>query len=250
MSEVASEIVNGGASPRHTLIVGASSGIGAELARRALGQGPLSLLARRADRLEALAGEHGRAFACDVSNGEQLQDAIKAAVAANGKVDRMIYCAGRQLVKPMRGATPADLNEVVSVNLTGALVAASAFASARVASPNAVLLVISSIAAQRAEPGIVAYSAAKAGLTALVHGLARECRPKRVVGIAPGWLDTEMTQSLPHVYTDAFREKLAASAPRGISTVGEVVGLADYLLSDAAQSITGQIFTIDGGASL
>ncbi|AJE98115.1 SDR family NAD(P)-dependent oxidoreductase [Pandoraea apista] len=234
----------------HMLIIGASSGIGAELTRRAKNNCKLSLLARRVDRLEAWSGPSTSAFACDVSDGQQLLDAIKAAVAAHGKIDRMVYCAGKQLIKPMRGISPADLDEVVRVNLTGALVSASAFASARVTTPEASFLVISSIAAQRPEPGIIAYSAAKAGLDTLVHGLARECAPKRVIGIAPGWLDTEMTQALPHIYDDAFRERLSASAPRGIASVEEVVDLAEYLMSDSAQSITGQTFTIDGGASL
>src|SRR5690606_26100541 len=109
-----------------------------------------------------------------------------------------------------------------------ALVSASAFASPRTTHPEAVYCAISSIAAQRPEPGIVAYSAAKAGLDALVRGLARESAPRRAVAIAPGWLDTEMTQSQPHVYNQEFRERLAASTPRGIATVDEVVELALY----------------------
>jgi enoyl-[acyl-carrier-protein] reductase (NADH) len=59
-----------------------------------------------------------------------------------------------------------------------------------------------------------------------------------------------MTQSQPHVYNDEFREKLAASTPRGIATVDEVVDLAMFLMSDAARSITGQTVTVDAGASL
>lgn len=238
-------------APRpHALIVGASSGIGAALAARLAVDHHVSLLARRADRLDTLAGANGTAYACDVADSEQLTETIKAAVAANGKIDRFVYCAGRQLIKPLRAVSPADMADVVNVNLTGALVSAAAFASPRNAHADSVFCVISSIAAQRPEPGILAYSAAKAGLDALVHGLARECAPKRAVAIAPGWLDTEMTQAQPHVYNDEFREKLAASTPRGIATVEEVVDLAMFLMSGAARSITGQTVTIDAGASL
>jgi NAD(P)-dependent dehydrogenase (short-subunit alcohol dehydrogenase family) len=234
----------------HALIVGASSGIGAALSTRLAVDHHVSLLARRADRLEPLAGGHGTAYACDVADGASLTETIKAAVAANGKIDRFVYCAGRQLIKPLRAVTADDMAEVVNVNLIGALVSAAAFASSRNAHQESVFCVISSIAAQRPEPGILAYSAAKAGLDALVHGLARECAPKRAVAIAPGWLDTEMTQAQPHVYNEEFRAKLAASTPRGIATVEEVVDLAMFVMSDAARSITGQTITIDAGASL
>lgn len=239
-----------GAGRPHALIIGASSGIGAALAKRLAGDHQLSLLARRVDRIEALVGDNGTAYSCDVANSEQLSDRIKTAVAAHGKIDRLVYCAGRQLIKPLRAVSAADMADVVSVNLTGALVSAAAFASPRNAHADSVFCAISSIAAQRPEPGILAYSAAKAGLDALVHGLARECAPKRAVAIAPGWLDTEMTQAQPHVYNDEFRERLAASTPRGIATVDEVVDLAIFLMSDAARSITGQTITIDAGASL
>lgn len=240
-------------TPRpHALIVGASSGIGAALARRLAEDHQVSLLARRTDRLDGLAHDlsAARAYACDVADSERLTETIKAAVAANGKIHRFVYCAGRQLIKPLRATSAADMADVVGVNLTGALVSAAAFASPRNTHAESIFCVISSIAAQRPEPGIVAYSVAKAGLDALVHGVARECAPKRAVAIAPGWLDTEMTQGQPHVYNEEFREKLAASTPRGIATVDEVVDLALFLMSDAARSITGQTVTIDAGASL
>jgi NAD(P)-dependent dehydrogenase (short-subunit alcohol dehydrogenase family) len=234
----------------HALIVGASSGIGAALAKMLAADHHVSLLARRIDRLEALGIQDSTAYACDVADSEKLTDTIKSAVTANGKIDRFVYCAGRQLIKPIRAVSAADMADVVNINLTGALVSAAAFASPRNAHPDSVFCVISSIAAQRPEPGILAYSAAKAGLDALVRGLARECAPKRAVAISPGWLDTEMTQAQPHVYNDEFRERLAASTPRGIATVDEVVALASFLMSDAARSITGQTVTIDAGASL
>ena len=234
----------------HCLIVGASSGIGAVLAQRLAATHKLSLIARRLDRLDEIAGENGTAYQCSVTDGDKLTETIKAAVSANGKIDRFIYCAGQQMIKPLRAMSAADISDIVNVNLTGALLCASAFASPRNSNAEAVFCAISSIAGQRPEPAIVAYSAAKAGIDAMVRGLARECAPKRALAIAPGWLDTEMTQAVPHVYNEDFRERLKTSAPRGIATVDEVVDLALFLMSDKAGSITGQTFTIDGGASL
>ena len=157
---------------------------------------------------------------------------------------------GLQSIKPIRGLKVTDIQDVVTANLTAAIVFARLFASQRVSESEAVFCAISSIAAQRPEPGIVTYSVAKAGLEALVKGMSRECGPRRAVGVAPGWLDTEMTQSFPNIYNEAFRERLASEAPRGIATIESVSDMVLYLMSDQCCHITGQIITIDGGASL
>ena len=94
------------------------------------------------------------------------------------------------------------------------------------------------------------YAASKAGLSTLVSGLAREIGPRRAVGVAPGWIDTEMTQSFSHLYDDAFRERLAKNSPAGPATVESVVDTILFLLSPAARSITGQIVRVDGGAAI
>jgi NAD(P)-dependent dehydrogenase (short-subunit alcohol dehydrogenase family) len=138
----------------------------------------------------------------------------------------------------------------MDVNLLAPLFLAKCFASQRVSASNAVFCAVSSVAGQRPEPGIVAYSIAKAGLNALIKGMAKELGPRRAVGVAPGWLDTEMTRGYKHIYNEEFRTALANRSPAGIATIGSIVDVIEFLLSEKAQHVTGEIITVDGGATL
>ena len=234
----------------HALIVGASSGIGRAVAERLASKFQVTAIARRLDRLEQLAPLGVDAVACDAADFEALGRAVEAAVAKRGKISSFVLCAGLQKIKPLRITKPDELGELLRVNLQLPLVLGGLFTSRKLAAEDATFCVVSSIAAERPEPGIVAYSAAKAGLEAMVRGLAREAAPRRVVAVAPGWLDTEMTQAYGNIYNDEFRERLAKSAPGGIATVDSVVDCIEFLLSPAARFITGEVIRVDGGAVL
>lgn len=234
----------------HVLIVGASSGIGRALAQRLAGPVVVTAMARRADRLADLASDDIDPAPADVCDSTQLGAALQAAVAKRGPLSAMVYCAGLQRVKPMRAMSVEDVENVYRVNLVAPTLLATQFASARISRQNAVFCVVSSIAGDRPEPGIVAYGAAKAGLNGLVYGMARELGPRRAVGVAPGWLDTEMTQQFPHLYGEDFKQRLAKESPAGPATVDAVVEAIAFLISPAASHITGQVIRIDGGAGL
>jgi gluconate 5-dehydrogenase len=234
----------------HALIVGASSGIGRALAERLAPKMAVTALARRADRLESLAAMGVETIACDASQSDMLEQAVQQAVARNGKVSSMVYCAGMQKIKPLRLTKPAEIAELLRINLEAPLILGGLFTSRRVSTDDAVFCAVSSIAAARPEPGIVAYAAAKAGLDAMVKGLAREAAPRRAVAVAPGWLDTEMTQAYASIYGEQFRSDLERSSPRGIATVNAVVDCIEFLLSPSAAFITGEVVRVDGGAAL
>lgn len=235
---------------RHCLVIGASSGIGFATASRWLGRGDtVSVIARRSDRLAPLADQGGFPYPADATDLESLESAIKVAVDTSGLIDVMVYCAGMQVIKPARMIKAPELQAMIATNLTAPLMVAGMFGSKKIASPNAVLCLVSSIAGSRPEPGITAYAATKAAVDNAVRGLARELGPRRVVGIAPGWLDTEMTQAQSRLYDDAFRERLAKDSPAGPASVEDVVNAIDFLSSDNARAITGEILRVDGGAA-
>ncbi len=234
----------------HALIVGASSGIGHRLAERLLDEFDVSVVARRGERLKQLSDQGAAAYSADVSDLDSIPELVSEVVSAQGKITALIYCAGMQQVKPLRTMSSADIQRMYAVNLVAPTLFGSQFASRRVSTDAAVFCAVSSIAAERPEAGIVAYSASKAGLSNLVSGLARELGPRRAVGVAPGWIDTEMTQGFAHLYNDSFREQLAKNSPAYPATIDSVVDTILFLLSSSARSITGQVVRVDGGAAI
>lgn len=235
----------------HTLIIGGSSGIGEKLAVRFAKQESVSVIARRIDNLKILESKSKNIFSNfgDVTCLEKLKTSIENCVNHFGKIDRLIYCAGKQVIKPHRLLNEEDINSLVDVNLKGAIFASKIFLSSKISEKNAVFCAISSIAAIKPEPGIVTYSSMKGGLDAMIKGLAIESAPRRFVAVAPGWLDTEMTQS-QQIYNESFKVELEKKSPLGLTQISDVANAVEFLTSKEATSITGVILVVDSGSLL
>ena len=235
----------------HTLIIGGSSGIGEKLAFKFAKQESVSVIARRIDKLKALESTNSNIFSCpgDATSLDNLKKSIDSCVDYFGKVDRLIYCAGKQVIKPHRLLNDEDINSLIDVNLKGAIYASKIFLSSKISEKHAVFCAISSIASIKPEPGIVVYSAMKAALDAMIKGLAKESAPRRFVGVAPGWLDTEMTQS-QQIYNDNFKIELEKKSPLGLTQVSDIVNAVEFLTCKEATSVTGTILVVDSGSLL
>jgi NAD(P)-dependent dehydrogenase (short-subunit alcohol dehydrogenase family) len=235
----------------HVGIIGATSGIGFKVAERLLSSCNVSVFGRRLVNLVELQNKFGNLFThhMDVQDTGSIERGLNLCVEKFGVFDALIYCAGLQVIKPHRNLMSEDVDALFNVNLRGAIIASKLFCSSKVSKRNAVMCFISSVAASKPESGIVAYSVMKAGINALTKGLARECAPRRFVAVAPGWLDTEMTQRQP-LYSSSFIDSLAKKSPLGLTSVDNIVDGVEFLISNRASSITGINMRIDGGASL
>lgn len=236
---------------RHVVITGASSGIGAATAEHIAARGGrVTLLARRADRLEALAARIGDAahwHAVDVADGSALCAALDAAMEEGGAVDGLFLNAGTGgTFAPVEVYAEADFARVLAVNLTAPFRAIAHVLPAMKARGRGAILVTGSLASERGMANNVAYVASKHAVLGLARAVALEAAPfgVRCNCVIPGFIETEMFAALPE---EALRS-LAGKVPQGrTGAAEELAAVAAFLLSDAASHVTGQGIAVDGG---
>ncbi|WP_435009627.1 SDR family NAD(P)-dependent oxidoreductase [Tundrisphaera lichenicola] len=183
-------------------ITGASSGLGAEMARQLARMGlTIGLTARRADRLEEVArqirAEGGTAIVAlaDASDPASTRSALSEIARQLGPVDLLIANAGVGEPTPARSFSAEAFERMVRVNLTGAAYAIDAVLPSMIERGRGQIVGVSSLAGYRGLPGTAGYSATKAGLSALLEGLRPELKRLgiAVTTVHPGYVRTEMT---------------------------------------------------------
>ncbi len=227
------------------LVFGATGGIGEALARRLAARGARPFLVARGEaRLAALAAELGAGHAvADVTDRAQ----VAAAVAAAGTpLAGLAFCVGSIVLKPLARITEADLLDAFRLNAAAPAMAVQAAAPALAVGGGSVVL-FSSVAARKGFPNHVAIGAAKAAVEGLTVSLAADLAPKvRVNCIAPSLTRTALAE--PLTKSPQMAEAIAKQHP--IPRLGEgedSAALADFLLSDAAGWMMGQVIGVDGG---
>lgn len=248
-----------GLDGRTVLITGASSGIGAHLARKAAEAGArVALAARRADRLDALVAEIGpsaAAFALDVEDEASIIAAYDAIEARLGAPDTVIANAGINVQGPALDLAAEDFDKVMGVNTRGVFLTAREGARRMIRagseqSGRGRVLLVASIGAHTVLPGLTAYCASKAATAMLGKSLAREWIRKgiNVNVLCPGYIRTELNADW---FDSEGGQKLVAGFPRRrLMDADDLTATALYLCSDAARAVTGGVFTVDDGQSL
>ena len=245
---------------RTLLITGASSGIGANLARAAAKAGAkVAAAARRADKLEAVvteitaAGGTAQAFAMDVEDEASVIAGYDAVEAAFGAPDSVIANAGINVEGSALDISIEDFDKVLAVNTRGAFLTAREGARRMIKADTAErgrILLVASIGAHKVLPGLTAYAASKAATAHMGKSLAREWARKgiNVNVLCPGYIKTELNDDW---FDSEGGAKLVASFPRKrLMETSDLEAMALYLTSDAARAVTGSVFTVDDGQSL
>ena len=199
--------------------------------------------------IEALAKEKGVAFHeiyADVGNAEQVTEVVKAALAEAGGFDVLVNNAGITRDGLSFRMKKADWDNVLRVNLTAAFLICQIVSNDMIRKRSGSIINMSSIVGVHGNGGQVNYAASKGGLIAYSKSLAAEVggRGVRVNCIAPGFIETDMTNVLKEELKQAMIEKIPLKRP---GTPEDVANTALYLASDLSSYVTAQVIGVDGG---
>ena len=207
------------------LVVGASSGIGAALARAvAIGGGQVAVSARRSDRLEELVAQMGTGYAVpgDATDPDDARRVADAAATALGGLDLMVYVAGFGVLQPLVETDPDTWTDVFRVNVVGANLAAAAALDHL--GPDGIAAFVSSRTVDDANPMFATYSATKAALDQCIRVWRHEHPDRRFVRIVMG--NTAPTEFADHMRPERLGEALEAwqglGIPGGMMDVDDV----------------------------
>jgi 3-oxoacyl-[acyl-carrier protein] reductase len=243
---------------RVAVVTGSARGIGREIAEHLARMGAAVAVSDLETAAEAGAGvargieaEGGRAsfFAADVTSEIQTRNLVAAVESTLGPIDILVNNAGITRDGLLVRMTESDWDAVLGVNLKGAFMAGRAVARGMMKRRRGVIINISSVVALRGNAGQANYSAAKAGLVGFTKTLARELGPRnvRVNAVAPGYIQTDMTEAL----AEEARQAILNSTPlAALGTPRDVAEAVGFLVSDAARYITGVVLPVDGGLGM
>ena len=243
---------------RIALVTGAYRGLGYAIAQGLAEAGATVVLnGRKAGPLTSaattLSGGGLRAFTSlfDVTDGEAVREGVAAIEREHGRLDILVNNAGIQRRNPVVDFKRQDWDDVIATNLTAPYLLAQAVLPGMIARKSGKIVNIASLMSDLARPTVVPYTAAKGGVRQLTRGMAVELAPHniQVNAISPGYFATEMNRAL--IDDAEFNAWVCKRTPAGRwGEPAEIAGLAVFLCSDAANYITGQLITIDGGMSV
>ncbi len=242
---------------RVAVVTGASGGLGRAIALALAAEGAAVTVhygksaAAAEEVVSAIRAGGGRAIShqADVSNPEQAEGLIKAAVDAFGRVDILVNNAGINRDNLLLRMKVEDWDAVMATNLRGVFNCTRAVSRPLLKQRSGRIINIGSAAGILGNAGQANYSASKAGLIGFTRAVARELASRNITCnvVSPGAIDAGMLESL----TEDQRMALLNQVPLGrLGTPDDVAGAVVFLASDRAEYITGQTLAVDGGMTM
>lgn len=239
------------------LVTGAAKGIGRAIALALAADGATVIVnyngsAQKAeavvDEIKAL-GKDSEAYQCNVANTADVDAMIKDVIKRYGSLDILVNNAGITRDNLIMKMSEEDFDAVIDVNLKGCFNTIKAVSRQMLKQRAGRIINITSVSGILGNAGQANYAASKAGIIGLTKTMARELASRGITvnGIAPGFVDTEMTQ----VLSDEVKEAATKQIPLGrFGKPEDIANMAAYLASEKAAYITGQIISVDGGMAI
>jgi len=241
-------------SGKLAVVTGGSRGIGRAVSVMLGAQGAhvvVNFAGNEAAAIETVAaitqaGGSAEAKQFDVSDETAVQAAFKDIEAAHKRVDVLVNNAGIALDQILLRVKKEEIDRTFAINLAGPLFCAKAAIRTMMRAKSGRIINLSSVVAESGNPGQAVYSASKAGIIGLTKTLAREYASRGITVnvVAPGFIETDMTASLP----EAAQKGIIEQTPLGrVGKPEEVAAAVLFLASDEASYITGQVLRVNGG---
>ena len=244
-------------SGQRALVTGASRGIGRAVALRLASEGASVALNYNSGQQEAegvaaeITATGGSAVTLqgNVADATQAEALVDAAAEALGGLDILVNNAGITRDNLLMRLSEDDWDAVIDTNLKGAFLCTKAAIRPMLRQRSGRIVNMSSVVALTGNPGQANYTAAKAGLIGFTRTVAREVASRGITvnAIAPGFIATQMVDSIPEDLQAQIRERIPLGA---FGTPEDVAGCVAFLVSADAAYITGQVLSIDGGLGL
>jgi 3-oxoacyl-[acyl-carrier protein] reductase len=240
---------------RVAIVTGAGSGIGLAIATQFAHQGALvAMIGRNLPRLEAAAASiqaqvPGARLICksaDVAKSESITVALDEILAQTGRCDVLVNNAGITQDSLLMKMTDAQWDEVIATNLRSVFVVSRHLIRTMLRQRSGSIINVGSVSGLMGNPGQCNYAATKAGMIGFSKSLAKEVASRgiRVNVIAPGFVETQMTESLGASFEARYRQLIPLER---FGKPEEIADVALFLASHMSSYVTGQVLAVDGG---
>lgn len=243
-------------SPKVALVTGAGRGIGKAIAEILAKRGHTVICVSKnlgscgpvAEAINA-AGGKAEAFAVDVADAPAVKALCESILKKYECVDIIVNNAGITKDGLVAMMSEDDFDSVVKANLSGCFYFIKHLYRPMTRKRAGRIINISSVVGKIGNPGQANYCSAKAGVHGLTMSLARELASRNITvnAVAPGFITTDMTEKLNAEQKAAVAKQIPLQR---MGTVDDIASMVDFLASDAAGYITGQVFSVDGGMSM
>ena len=241
---------------KNIIITGASGGIGKEIVKTLAKKNTRLILLYNTNSTEVESLKNNLektceivVYKCNLTNVENVNKMVEHIIKHFKTIDVLINCAGRSKFQQIQDLTEKDYHEIMDLNLKSVMLLTALVSKNMISNKSGNIINISSMWGTVGASMESLYSASKGALNTLTMSLAKELGPSniRVNAICPGLIDTKMNNSLSKETIDSLIEETPL---RRIGKPKDVANLTEFLISEKASFITGQVITIDGGFTL